>query len=457
MPVAKRTKIVATIGPSSASPDIFRRLVEAGVDVARLNFSHGTHEQHAELFKTVRGVERRVGRPVAALQDLQGPKIRVGDLPKEGVMLEAGKKAVFTVARPAAGEIPVTLKTLAKDVKVGARLLLDDGLLEVVVRRVDGPRVVTEVVHGGKLTSHKGLNLPGTSLRIPALSSKDRADAVFGAALGVDFVALSFVRSADDVKQLRRLLDAKSPSRRIPIVAKIEKPEGVENFGEILPTVDAVMVARGDLGIEIPAERVPVVQKQIVSACRERGIPVIVATQMLDSMQRNPRATRAEISDVANAVMDHADAVMLSGETATGAYPVQAVQVMADTVRAMEASVFDDLNPFRFALPPGERQPIGAAVRMLSDALGKVPVGVDGRDPAFVGGIAAMRPEGAMAISVPNAYLARRYALVWGAHPVIAEDPEAALRKAKMWKKGQEAVTVERESDGIEIEVRKGK
>lgn len=337
----KRTKIVCTIGPASDSIETLTALVEAGMNVCRLNFSHGTHENHAELIRRIRRVSELTGEPLTILQDLQGPKIRVGDLPDEGVELVAGKTIVFTSDKgDIPKRIPVTYPNLHEDVKTGQRLLLDDGLLEVMVKSVKGKDVTCEIMTGGKLKSHKGLNLPETQTSIPSITDKDKKDLAFGIEQGVDWVALSFVRSAADIRELRSLLGA-AP---IKVIAKMEKPDAITNTDEIIAEVDGIMVARGDLGIEVPAERVPVLQKDLIKKCLAARKPVIVATQMLDSMIRNPRATRAEVSDIANAVIDHADATMLSGETASGEHPIEAVKTMAATIIETEASAYDDLK-----------------------------------------------------------------------------------------------------------------
>jgi pyruvate kinase len=349
----KRTKIVCTIGPASANEEILRAMVEAGMNVARLNFSHGTHESHAELIALIRRVAEELNHPVAIMADLQGPKIRVGKLPDEGVTLERGGEFVVSTAEdPALPRVGTTYKLLHKDVAPGDRLLLDDGLMEVKVTRVEGQDIVCEVIHGGLLTSHKGINLPTATLSIPAITEKDEADMRFAVEHGVDLMALSFVRNAKEVYDLRYMIkehEATLPAERlsefpIRLITKIEKHEAVANIKEIIEATDGIMVARGDLGIEMPAEEVPLIQKRIIDACREAAKPVIVATQMLDSMIRNPRPTRAEVSDVANAVIDHTDAVMLSGESASGKFPVESVTMMATIIRETEQSKYDDVD-----------------------------------------------------------------------------------------------------------------
>lgn len=441
---AKRTKIICTIGPASHSLDVLFKLGQSGMDVARLNFSHGTHQDHATVFKRLELTGRKLGRPFGVIQDLQGPKIRVGELPPDGIRLVSGTQAVFSTAlERQPGDIPVTLPSLHRDVRPKDRLLFDDGLLEAVVQKVKGQRIFTEVIHGGVLLPHKGLNLPTSTLRVPALSSKDREDVKFGVKLGVDYVALSFVRSPADIRGLRQLLDAQGArGKAIRIIAKIEKREAIDCFDSLLPLCDAVMIARGDLGIETPASQVPVVQKQLIAACRAQAVPVIVATQMLDSMQRNPRATRAEISDVANAVTDHADAVMLSGETASGAYPVEAVRVMAETIRQTENSRFDNLNPVDVTSPRDLPEVIGATVRVLVEALKKPPVLVATATGVTAREVAAFRPETPIYAFTFDPHVARALRLCWGVEAFLAprkQSPQlvvqAALRELRLKKR----------------------
>ena len=346
----KRTKIVCTIGPASSSPNTLAELIDAGMNVARLNFSHGTHEDHKTLLKRIRTASKKKGLAVAVLQDLQGPKIRTGDL-GEGMEIQSGQTLVLTTAsKPTKNKIPVTYKDLHKDAKVGQKILMDDGLLDIKVVKVSGRDIHCRVGTGGLLKSHKGINLPDTTVSTSALSPKDKKDAEFGVINDVDWMALSFVRSASEVEDLRKLIakyekkHKKKSAHSIRIIAKIEKREAVDDIDNILKAVDAIMVARGDLGIEIPAEEVPLIQKSLIEKARHAAKPVVVATQMLDSMIRNPRPTRAEVSDVANAIIDHTDAIMLSGETAVGSYPVDAVKTMTRIAQKTESSKFDDAN-----------------------------------------------------------------------------------------------------------------
>jgi len=332
----RKAKIVCTIGPASDQPDILDRLIEGGMDVARLNFSHGTHEWHGRAVKAIREAAGRRRAAVAIIQDLQGPRIRVGGLAEGGVNLVPGRTvrlvASHAQAAPAAPDIPVTYANLTLDVRPGARILIDDGLIELVAVAVAGGAVECQVVTGGRVTSHKGLNLPGTSISEPTLTDKDRADLRFGLAQGVDYVALSFVKGPEDVAEAKQLIAEYGGDA--PVIAKIERPEAIDHLEALLDEVDGVMIARGDLGVEMGPEAVPLLQKRIIREANRRRRLVITATQMLESMTHQPKPTRAEASDVANAVFDGTDAVMLSAETAIGSYPVEAVCVMDRIIRA---------------------------------------------------------------------------------------------------------------------------
>jgi pyruvate kinase len=342
----RSAKIVCTLGPASNSLEMIERLMRAGMDVARLNFSHGTHEDHAWSIKRLREVSAKLSKPIGILADLQGPKIRTGTLvDKQAVQLRAGQR--FTISNvkmegTSAG-VSTTFKRMPREVSRGDRILLGDGLIELRVLSTTSTTVITQVVNGGMLGEHKGINLPGVKLKIPALTPKDHADLAFALKSGVNFIAVSFVRRAEDVTL------AKAAVRRagfdVPVIAKLEKPEAIENLDAILKVADGVMVARGDLGVEMSPEKVPVVQKQIILKACEARRPVITATQMLESMTQNPRPTRAEASDVANAIFDGSDAVMLSAETASGAYPVESVQMMDRIIREAEANNPNLLRP----------------------------------------------------------------------------------------------------------------
>lgn len=332
----RRTKIVCTLGPATATEDRIRELVESGMDVARLNFSHGEHADHAENYKKVRQASDHLGRAVGILADLQGPKIRLGRFLEGRTVWATGEEVRITVddIDGTHDRVSTTYKELAQDAKPGDRLLVDDGKVGLIVTRVDGNDVVCRVTEGGPVSNNKGVSLPGMDVSVPALSEKDIEDLEFALKLGVDFIALSFVRSPSDVELVHDVMDR--VGRRVPVIGKLEKPEAIDNLEAVVLAFDAVMVARGDLGVELPLEQVPIVQKRAIQMARENAKPVIVATQMLESMIDNSRPTRAEASDVANAVLDGADAVMLSGETSVGKYPIETVRTMARIVHAVE-------------------------------------------------------------------------------------------------------------------------
>ena len=337
----RRAKIVATLGPASQDAGTLDRLIAAGMDVARLNFSHGTHAEYGALIQRVRSAAEHAGRPICVLQDLQGPKIRVGEISSGSVELKPGEIIRLTTraseSKPSNGSIPVDFAELPRVVHKGSRILLDDGNLELETTSVKRGEVEARVVVGGLLKSHKGINLPGAEIDIPGLTPKDEDDLAQGLEFGVDMVAISFVRRAEDISLVRQAIRKHAPNRLdTPVIAKLERAEALENLQEILEAADGVMVARGDLGVELPPEVVPIAQKQIIDAANQHGKVVITATQMLDSMILNPRPTRAEASDVANAIFDGSDAVMLSGETAVGKYPVETVTMMDAIVREAE-------------------------------------------------------------------------------------------------------------------------
>lgn len=337
-------KIVCTLGPSSSDKATILKLIDAGMDIARLNFSHGTHDSHLEMIRLIRECSKETGKSIAILQDLQGPKLRVGKLPPDGVTLKQG--AILNLYMVGTGKedfegnllaLPLDVPNLANSVKPGSRILLDDGKMELQVMRVIHETVETKVIMGGQLKSHKGVNLPGTNLGIPSFTEKDHADLVFGINNHVDMVAISFVETAADILNVRGIIKELNPrGKNIPIIAKLERPEAVKNLHDIIHVADGVMVARGDLGVETSPALVPIVQKEIITSANKHAKVVITATQMLESMINNPRPTRAEASDIANAVFDGTDAVMLSGETASGSYPVESVKMMDSIVREAE-------------------------------------------------------------------------------------------------------------------------
>lgn len=336
--MSRRAKIVSTIGPACASPGRITELVAAGIDVARLNMSHGTQQQHADVYRHVRAAADATGHGVGILADLQGPKIRLGTFPDGPVRLTLGDRFTITTENVPGdrAQATTTYDGLPGDVKPGDTVLIDDGRVVLGVTDVDGPRVRTEVRVGGLVSDHKGINLPGVAVSVPALTAKDEQDLRFALRLGADMIALSFVRGPDDARPVRRIMN--DEGRTVPLLAKIEKPQAVDRLDEVVEAFDGIMVARGDLGVELPLEQVPIVQKRAIELTREKARPVIVATQMLESMIHAPRPTRAEVSDVANAVFEGADAVMLSGETSVGEYPIDAVRTMSRIVCAAEES-----------------------------------------------------------------------------------------------------------------------
>jgi pyruvate kinase len=417
----RRTKIVATLGPASATPELVLGLARAGMDGARLNFSHGTHEQHAEYARIVREAEEEVGRPIALIADLQGPKLRIGEL-SQPVTLDTGDEIVVTGNGGHDGDLPVRPSVVGQVLQPGHDVLIDDGLVRLRVEAVERGRARCAVVVGGIVSAHKGVNVPGVPVPIPAVTRKDADDLEFALDLGVDFVALSFVRSAADVRDLKGLIEqAGSPAHAI---AKIEKAEAVDALVAILDETDAVMVARGDLGVEIGPEVVPLLQKRIIKAALDRGKPVITATQMLESMVQHPEPTRAEASDIANAILDGSSALMLSEETAVGAYPLEAVRTMDRITLAIEPNI-----EYRHQFPqPGDEPSVNQAMSNaacdLAEALGAEAILV----PTFSGRtasvVARLKPRRPIIGLSHQDYALKRMALEWGVTP--ARMPEAA-------------------------------
>lgn len=368
MDVSRRAKIVCTLGPATATPEKMRALVDAGMDVARMNFSHGSHGDHKQVYDLIRAAAAESGRAVGILADLQGPKIRLGTFAGGPVEWHNGDIVRITVEDVAGthDRVSTTYKGLAKDAKPGDRLLVDDGKVGLVVQKVEGQDVVCEVTEGGPVSNNKGVSLPGMDVSVPAMSEKDIEDLEFALELGVDFIALSFVRSPADIDLVHQVMDRVGKGR-LPVVAKIEKPEAVYNLEAIVLAFDAVMVARGDLGVELPLEQVPLVQKRAIQICRENAKPVIVATQMLESMINNSRPTRAEASDVANAVLDGADALMLSGETSVGRYAIEVVETMGRIIEAVETD--SPIVPPLTHVPRTKRGVISYAARDIGERL----------------------------------------------------------------------------------------
>jgi pyruvate kinase len=419
-----KTKIVCTLGPSSSTVDVIEKMIRAGMDVVRLNFSHSTHEEHRAAMKAVREAAERAGEPIAILQDLQGPKIRTGKLASPEVRLVDGAKFIITINEIAgnAERVSTTYQDLPKDVKPGDTILMDDGLLQLKVLSSTTTDVVTEVVHGGILKEHKGINLPGVSVSALSLTDKDIDDLEFGIANDIDYVALSFVRTGDDIRRLREFIIAKiDKGKKLPIIAKIEKREALDNIDEIIREADAIMVARGDLGVECATEDVPIAQKMICKKANAAGKPVIIATQMLESMIENPRPTRAEANDVANGVLDGADAVMLSGETSVGKYVVEVVRTMDLIIRRAEEEYRDQLD---LADEAGEKQAevfkaIGRAACVLAKQIGAaaiVPITHSGETAKT---IAKYRPYGKIIAVTDRERIRRRLNLVWGVRSIL--------------------------------------
>ncbi|NJL43507.1 MAG: pyruvate kinase [Pseudanabaena sp. SU_2_4] len=421
-----RTKIVATIGPASNSPDAIRQLIQAGMSVARLNFSHGSYDDRARTVRLLREISLELDAPIAILQDLQGPKVRVGQLQNGAIALQEGENISLVPLDRFTGAIntvPIDYPFLAEESQVGTRILLDDGLLELRIEAIADPTVNCQVVRGGMLKSRKGVNLPSLDLRLPSLTEKDKQDLDFGLAQGVDWVSLSFVRRAQDIKDLKAVLATKG-AENMPVIAKIEKPQAVEHLDAILNECDGVMVARGDLGVEMSPEKVPILQKQIIRACNLRGLPVITATQMLDSMIHNPRPTRAEASDVANAIIDGTDAVMLSGESAVGSFPVQAVEMMVRIATEVERNIqFPNLPPFQTDTTAA----ISEALNIIDRILKLRCIAAFTMTGSTARLVAAERPKSPIIAFTPNLSTCRRLNLSWGVTPVLVQDTTSSM------------------------------
>ncbi len=416
----RRTKIVATIGPASSSPDMIRQLIEAGMDVARLNFSHGKYDDHAQVIRSLRKISDELNRPVTIFQDLQGPKIRVGQLPGGKLEIVAGEivtllpQEEYSSGRPG---IPIDYPYVAEEARPGMQVLLADGLFELEVTEIKGKDVLCRVIEGGCLTDHKGVNFPNLNLRLPSLTEKDIRDLEFGLSQDIDWVSLSFVRSAEDVISLRNLIKEKGFQK--PIIAKIEKPQAIEHLEEIVKEVQDIMVARGDLGVEMSPDKVPMIQKRIIELCNRSGKTVITATQMLESMISEPRPTRAEASDVANAIIDGTDAIMLSGETAMGKYPVKAVEMMVRIALDVESRI-----EFKTYPPAGQSDIIALsrAANQIEDVVKPVCI-VDltttGRSAQF---IAAERPGSPVFAFTAHIRVYHMLNLLWGIRPILIDD-----------------------------------
>lgn len=468
----KRTKIVATLGPSSQDYKIIEKMVKAGVNVFRLNFSHGSYANHEALIKNIRKVESKLHVPIAIMQDLQGPKIRIGEMPETGIKLTTGKKIVIAVGEKnyKDGQLPLIYPGLQKNMKKGDLILIDDGNIELTVESIFENKINCRVVQGGPVFSHKGINLPHTDLKnIPALSKKDKEDLKFGIMLGVDAVALSFVKSAKDIVEARKTIALFEKKLKIKseqpifIVSKIEQHEAIDNLDEIIAETDGVMVARGDLAMETPMSQLPLLQKKIIDKANEATKPVIVATQMLDSMQEKLRPTRAEITDVANAVIDHADALMLSNETAVGKHPILVVETMSKIIEQTEKSRYDDFNLMSYrestsisksisSLTPLLAKKINAKMILVASATGKT-----GRL------VSRFRSEKTVLVGTETVRGCRQLCFSWGIVPFVLKECKTVedltrgfvnyVRQHKLGKKGDRAVMIGGEPVGLQGKV----
>ncbi|HAA15128.1 MAG TPA: pyruvate kinase [Cytophagales bacterium] len=430
-----RTKIVATVGPASNTKDMLHKLAHAGVDVFRLNFSHGSHDVHAQVIKYIRENNEEQGHTIPILQDLQGPKIRIGKVENDGVEITPGQELVITTEDMlgTSQKVSTTYTSLCEDVGAGESILVDDGKIELKVLRVQGREVVTQVVFGGILKSRKGINLPDTAISAPSLTDKDEKDLEFGLANDVEWVALSFVRDADDIRDLKDRI--RRAGKDTKVVAKIEKPEAIANMDEIISVTDGLMVARGDLGVEIPSEDVPMHQKTLVRKCNEAGVPVIIATQMMESMIENPRPTRAETNDVANAVMDGADALMLSAETAAGKFPLEVIRSMVRTIGSIEENFEDIYNKWHEPSPESELfandNVVLTAARLSDRVNAKVLVGMT--QSGYTGfRLSSHRPKAHIFVFTHNSRLRTQLNLLWGVrcmHYVGAESTNDTFKE----------------------------
>ena len=435
----RRAKIVCTLGPSSNSESVIRDLMHAGMDVVRLNFSHGTHEEHGRMIERIRKVAARMGRSVCILQDLQGPKIRTGRLKyRTPVALKAGSRVTITPRDiPGTSQvISTTFPTLAQEVQAGDRILLADGLIELRVKAVKGDDVECEVINGGLLGEHKGINLPGAIVNTPSLTEKDEKDLKFGLKHGVDAIAMSFVRTADDVRTAKRLIAADNSD--VPLIAKLEKPQAIEHLEEILDVADGVMVARGDLGVETSVELVPVYQKRIIELANDAGKLVITATQMLQSMVDHPRPTRAEATDVANAVWDGSDCVMLSGETATGQYPVAAVATMARIIETAETR--DHERPSMMSKIIGRQtgrvsRALCEAAAFAADEMSTRTIAVFTESGLMARRLSALRPRQLIVAMTSSRAAINELSLIWGVDPVQTPQSKSVEELLKMGEK----------------------
>mgnify|MGYP000482649388 CR=1 FL=1 len=449
----RRTKIICTIGPSSQDEDMLRKIILAGMNVARFNFSHGDYEEHGLKLERTRKISRELNLPVAVLLDTRGPEIRLRDFAEGKVELKAGQKFTLTTEEimGTAERATITYKNLPQDVKPGDSILLDDGLIGLEVQRVSADKIECIIKNGGELGERKGVNVPNVKIHLPGVTQKDREDILFGIEQGVDYIAASFVRNSDCIMDIREILED-NHGRDIGIIAKIENAEGVENIDEILDAADGIMVARGDLGVEIPADQVPHIQKKIINKCNRKCKPVVTATQMLDSMIRNPRPTRAEAGDVANAIYDGSDAIMLSGETAMGKYPVEAVRMMAKIAETTEAHL--DYSNLQKLNKKQRKKDISMAVGFASVSTAEILKASCLVVPTMTGYtarmISSLRPKTPIYAISPSEQAVRRMQLYWGVYAMPGETEDSTrhmitnsmkiILRRKLIKKGELAV-----------------
>lgn len=419
----KKTKIICTLGPASSDPAVLERMINSGMNIARLNFSHGAYEEHARRIKLVRQVAAKVGKPVGILADLQGPKIRIGKLTVEPLILNEGDRIHLTIDREkgrTSGYVFVDYPTLIKDVTLGDKIFLADGMIELKITAIGETDLQCEVVGGGELTSKKGLTLPGVSVNLPALMEKDRSDLEFVIKEQVDLIALSFARKAEHILEIRQLVNDLGGDQLL--IAKIENEEGLKNSEEIIQVADGIMVARGDLGVEIPPEEVPLVQKQLIEICNNAGKPVITATEMMESMIRNPRPTRAEITDVAHAIMDGTDAIMLSAETAVGKFPVAVVHIMSRVAERIEASLKYEkiLAKKRVGSFPSVADAISHATCQTAMDLKAAAIITSTQSGSTARMVSKYRSPAPIVAVTPSERIAQQLSISWGVNPVLA-------------------------------------
>jgi pyruvate kinase len=417
----RRTKIVATVGPATSSPEMLKAIIEAGATTLRLNFSHGTHADHQRSIRLIRQTAFELNQPVGILQDLQGPKIRLGKFEDGSIVVAKGDRFTLT-NRPVVGNQDISCVTydyLAEEVPTGACIMLDDGRVEMVVEDINKEKgdLHCRVTVGGTLSNSKGVNFPGVYLSIKAMTDKDREDLMFGLDQGVDWVALSFVRNPQDIIEIKELIS--STGKQVPVIAKIEKHEAIEQMEAVLALCDGVMVARGDLGVELPAEDVPVLQKRLIATANRLGIPIITATQMLDSMVNNPRPTRAEVSDVANAILDGTDAVMLSNETAVGKFAVEAVATMARIAERIEKEAYENINARKGDTRRSIPNAISQAVGQIAEQLGAAAIMSLTQTGSTARNVSKFRPQTPILAVTPHVNVARQLQMVWGVKPLL--------------------------------------